>query len=378
MPADEEIKDPVPSPEPTEGSPSEPSQPAPDATPEPTDGSNAAPPAASDQESATPPGKKEAPVEDVLDRLSPDIPKPTPQEEPPSEGEDKVEPNEAEQPDQPEGEYKEPDEKELAGYHSKTRKRIKGIIEHRDKVIGSMRPYADFANEIVTEAAKHDVPVQNVKSWINLGYEIRKQNPEAMAAMADLLVSNGYEFAAEQAAPDLSGVEATLDRLHRNMNIDDDALATLKEALKRSVPEKKQAPQQRQPPVQQSQQHQIPPQQHAIQQTYQYVAQREAQLQKQHGAKWPAIRQKIYAEAAKREANLPVEVVNDPVEMRARFAECAAHVLALESVSRPAPKPPPVQSSLRASPSPTPTKIPQKGTPEYEDFVMTYGVPDKG
>lgn len=389
MPAD--LQDPVPSPAPA-ADPSPAASPAPVATPEPANGVPAASPPVSDKAPASAPAKAAAPADpskgespvkpeiaplgegDVLDRLTAPTTKTEPT--PVSTPEPAAPAPSAENPDAPaEAETAEDapfvpaDEKELAGYHSRTRHRIKQFQRELDK----QKPFVEFADGLIQRAAEHNLSVQSVVGWQNLGFGIRKGDPEALQALAGILESHGI---APAVAPDLSPVEAVIAKLHQSLDINDEGKAALLQALAplKKAPEaqKPAAPVQRQAPAPQPQRQPAPD---PLVATANWVGQREAQLAAQHGQKWPELRKAIYAEAARREAALPPHLVNDPVELRVRHAACVEHVLA--RAAAPKPSLPSVQPSLRASPSPLPIPVPKRGAIEYDDYVMTHGVPPK-
>ncbi len=391
MPADPQ--DPVPSPE-TNAAPSPASQPAPAAPPEPAGGVPAASPPVSDKAPVSAPPKAATPDDpkkgtnpaspdvkplgegDVLDRLTPPTQKPTEPavpakvEPPVSEDTENKEapPVENEPEDAP---FKAADEKELAGYHSRTRHRIKQYHKELDR----QKPYVEFAESLVGRAAENNLTVPAIIGWQNLGFGIRQRDPEALQALQDILDSHGVSKPAPPAAaPDLSPVEAVIAKLHQSLDINDEGKAALLRALdplKKPAAAPAQAPQPQRAP-QPQQQRQAPPA-NPLAQTASWVGAQEAQLAQTHGQKWPELRKAIYAEAARREALLPPHIVNDPIELRVRHAACTAHVLA--KASAPRPTPPPVQSSLRANTAPIPLQVPKKGTAEYDDYLMTHGVP---
>jgi hypothetical protein len=310
---------------------------------------------------------------DVLDRLTPPTAKTTEPATPevavetPTSGdtENREAPVESEE-DAP---FTPADEKELAGYHSRTRKRL----GQYHKELARQKPYVEFAENLVTAAAQHNLTVPAVLNWQKLGFGIRAGDPEALEALEEVLESHGRT--AQQAAPDLSPLEAVINKLHRSLNLDDEGRAELEAAL--GTMKKPVAPVQRQAPPQQQQQPQRQaapaPAPHPHAQTASWVQSQEAQLASTHGQKWPELRKAIYAEAARREQTLPSHLVNDPVELRVRFAACKEYVLAKAT----APRPPSVQPSLRAISAPTPLATPKRGTADYDDYVMTHGVPPK-
>jgi len=357
---------PVTSPEPIAGTPPSPAPTEVAATPPPAEGSPQASPAPSDKNPA--PAKVETPAPDVLDRLSPDITQPTPPAVTPPASEPTKPDEEDDKPLDEDEPYLPPTEEEMRGYHSKTRRRIRQILTHAETV----KNYADFGSEIISGASQNDVPVQSVRSWVDVGFAIRRGDPDAIQAVAHLLQTHGYQPTQAAPAADLTVFETTIERLYRDMAIDDETRDKLKEALKRSQPEEPNPQQQRIPlPQRQApQQHQAPPT--PLQDTASWVARQEAQYAQKYGTKWTSIRTKIYAEGRRRERSLPVEEINDPMELRTRYAACAAHVIAKEMAAQV--MPPAVQSTLRATPSPTPTKTPNKGTPEYDDYILTHGV----
>lgn len=383
MPADS--LDPVPSPEPVADSSSAP-QTAPAATPEPSGGVPTTPPVVSDKASVSAPAKPAIPADpskgvspvtpdvkplgegDVLDRLTPPTAKTTEPATPevavetPTSGdtENKEAPVESEE-DAP---FTPADEKELAGYHSRTRKRL----GQYHKELARQKPYVEFAENLVTAAAQNNLTVPAILNWQKLGFGIRAGDPEALEALESVLDSHGRT--AQQAAPDLAPLEAVIAKLHRSLNLDDEGKAELEAAL--GGMKKAPAPQ---PPPPQPQRQAAPQQQapHPLAQTASWVQSQEAQLAQTHGQKWPDLKKAIYAEAARREQALPAHLVNDPIELRVRFAACKEYVLA-KAV---APKLPSVQPSLRAITAPTPITAPKRGTAEYDDFVMTHGVPPK-
>lgn len=388
MPA--EPKDPVASPETVAASSPAP-QSAPVATPEPAGGVPATPPVASDKapvstptKAAIPedPSKGESPIPlgvkplgegDALDRLTAPETKTEPVTSPVAKTETPVS-DDTENKEAPEAADDAPfapaDEKELAGYHSRTRRRL----GQYHKEMSRQKPYVEFAESLVNAAAENNLSVPAILEWQKLGFGIRNRDPEALESLENLLDSHG-RTAPAQAAPDMAPIEAVIAKLHRSMNLDDEGKAALEAAL--SPFKKPAAPVQRQAAPQQ-QQRQAAPQQQApnpMAQTANWVKAQEAQLAAAHGQKWPELKQAIYAEAARREANLPSHIVNDPIELRVRFAACAAHVQA--KASAPKPVMPSVQPSLRGNTSPTLIPVPQRGTPEYDDLVMTHGVPPK-
>jgi hypothetical protein len=324
--------------------------------------------------SPTPVGIKPLGEGDVLDRLTPPEKKPieTPAADaapvPTPAGEDtenKAAPAEDTPEDAP---FKDADEAELAGYHSRTRHRIKQYKTELDR----LRPAAKFGFDISQAAAERGIQFQSVIGWQNLGFGLRDKDPEAVQALGKILESHGYQPAGEPVAPDVTSVEQVVDKLFESMDINADARAKILATL---APIKKPAP----APVQQQQrapapQQQQAPQQNPVEQTVQWVAGQESQAAARVGAaKWPDVRKALYAEARRREAGLPLHLLNDPIEMRIRFAACLEHAVA--RASAPAAPRVQVQPTLRATPSPTPVSLPKRGTAEYDDYVMTHGVP---
>ena len=361
---------------------------APAATPEPTGGVPATPPVASDKTSASaakpaipadpskgasaiPPDVKPLGEGDVLDRLTPPTTKPT---EPPVAPEAAVETptsgdtdNKAVAEEIPEdAPFAPADEKELAGYHSKTRKRL----GQYHKELARQKPYVEFAENLVSAAAQHNLTVPAVLNWQKLGFGIRTGDPEALDALEAVLDSHGRM--PQPTTPDVAPIEALIQKLHRSLNLDDEGRAALETALaplkKPAAPVQRQAPPQQQRAAQPQQQAPNP-----LAQTAAWVQSQETQLATTLGPKWPDLKKAIYAEAARRELTLPSHIVNDPIELRVRFAACKEYVLAKAA----APRPPSVQPSLRAISAPTPIPVPQRGTEAYDDYVMTHGVPPK-
>lgn len=369
MPSEEPQPDLEQSPEPVveDSSPSTPE--AQEAAPETKVGSTAESPPASEKEQAKPDE-----TGDILDRLTIEEPKQTvsPKEEagsdePPPEIDDEVE-------------YKAPDEKELAGYHSRTRKRIKQLMRHHDDQIGQMKPYAEFGQTLIQQAAENDISVNSLQQWINVGHGVRSGNPQALAALQEVLESHGYSPKASAAAADYTPIEAVVKKLYDQMELSDEARTQFQEAIKRSremVPA--QPVQQPIQPQRQQFQPQTPPAQpqqpSAFAQTVQWIQREEQKLTNQYGEKYKEMRPKILAEAARREKDLSLAERNDPYEMRARFAACAAHVIAVTSQAAKKQPVHQVQPTLRANKTPTPTSLPKMGTPEYDDYILTHGVP---
>lgn len=345
--------------------------PSPSSPPEstPVEGGTTAPPA----DSGKNPPKEETPSVpllgegDVLDRLTNPKQKTNTQEpEAKEETPDAKEPvAEAEHAEESEDEdFKPADETELAGYHSKTRHRIKGFQREIDR----LKPSAEFTNELLGEATQLGLSVESVRGWQNLGFGIRKGDPQALAALAEVLGSHGI---AQSVAPDVTPLRETIEKLHRSMNIDDDAKEAMEKALESMG--KPPAPQKQAPPPQPVPQQQAPPLNAPYEQTVSWVRNVEAQDAKKFGAKYPEVNKAIYAEAKRREVGLPLNQLNDPVEMRVRYAACREAVLAKLLTRPPQPK---VESSLRGSGPPTPLKVPQRGTEEYDDYILTHGVPE--
>jgi hypothetical protein len=366
MPAAQDILDPVTSPETPVAVPSPAAQTTPEANPTPTGGETPASPAASDKVKAPTPVLGE---QDVLDRLSPPIEKPKSEPSVPAvkaEGEVAPEGAAPETPaDETESdEYVPYTDAEGAKYHSKTRRRFKQL----DSRIKEMEPYANFASNIARSAAENEVPIESVQKWLDIGFQVRRGDPQALAAMQNLIASHGV--VTEAAAPDVSGVTEILEKLHRSLDISDEAKERIEAALTRAVPkaEKKPAPvapQQRQAPPQ-------PQGPSPIRQTASWVQSQEARYAQQLGPKWPAVKAQIYAEAARREAQLPANLVNDPLELRVRFAACAEHVLTKASQKAPVVS---VQPTLRAVNAPSSAPTLKRGTPEYEDALLSGTLP---
>lgn len=310
---------------------------------------------------------------DVLDRLTNPTQKTNTQEaakeEPPATPEESTS-TETEVESTDNEEFKPADDKELAGYHSKTRHRIKQYQRELDRV----KAAADFSNGLVAEGHQLGLSSEHIQQWQHLGFGIRKGDPNALAALVDVLNSHGALPKAQSFDP--KPLRDVVEKLHRDMNLDDDAKEAIERALsgvespKVATPVQQQAP----APVQQ-QQTSTPPQTQyraAYDQTVNWVRSTEAQDAQKFGAKYPEINKAIYAEATRREASLPLHVRNDPIEMRVRYAACREAVMAKLLSRPPQPK---VESSLRGSGAPTPLKVPERGTPEYDDYLMTHGVP---
>jgi len=267
--------------------------------------------------------------------------------------------------------FKPADEKELAGYHSKTRRRIQQYQRELDRAKAS----ADFSDMLITQGHEIGLSGENIHQWQQLGFGVRKKDPAALAALVEVLGSHGALPKAQEF--DAKPLRDVVEKLHRSMNLDDDAKEALERALEGVAPGKQAQPQ----PTQQHQRQAQPAQQPEIQRTpyelaYQStvrsIRNEEAQDAQKYGQKYPEINKAIYAEAARREALLPPHIKNDPVEMRVRYAACREAVLAKVLSRPPQPK---VESSLRGSGAPTPLKVPERGTEEYDDHVMTHGVP---
>lgn len=391
MPVESDPKDLVPSPTPA-ADPSPAASTPPVATPEPSNGVPAAPPAASDKASATPPAAK--PVEptikplgdgDALDRLTAPTEKPKentpvlPASDPAKPAEPDTENKDA-PPEPAEGEevpFKHADEKELAGYHSRTRHRIKQYKARVEQLEGP----AKFTYDLANAAAQREMKFQSVVQWQELGFGLRDGDPEAIEALKGIVESHyaaqGKKLVQDAVAPDVAPVEAAINAAFQSLDINEAAKTQLLAAvakLKAPAPAAQPAQPQRQPQAPQQPQR---PQYSEMDRTRAYVHNEKAKLAQQVGAaKWPETYKAILAEAARREASLPPHVVDDPIELRIRFAACAEHVLAKAS-QQAAAKPPvvPVQPSLRATPSPTPLPVPKRGTPEYEDYLLTHGIP---
>ena len=344
--------------------------PSPSSPPEstPVEGGTTAPPADSGKD--TP--KEETPSVpllgegDVLDRLTnpkqkTNTQEPEAKEETPAAKEPVAETEHAEESE--DEDFKPADETELAGYHSKTRNRIKGFQREIDR----LKPSAEFTNELLGEATQLGLSVESVRGWQNLGFGIRKGDPQALAALAEVLGSHGIT---QSAAPDVTPLRETIEKLHRSMNIDDDAKEAMEKALESMG--KPTAPQRQAPPPAQQPRPQEPLNA-PYEQTVSWVRNVEAQDAKKFGAKYPEVNKAIYAEAKRREVGLPLNQLNDPVEMRVRYAACREAVLAKLLARPPQPK---VESSLRGSGPPTPLKVPQRGTEEYDDYIMTHGIPE--
>ena len=370
MPASQESpdsldpQDPVTSPETPAADPSPAAQPTPEANPTPTGGDKTASPAASDKAKAPAPEPKKLEEQDVLDRLSPPIEKPKSEPAtPPAKAEGEVPPEGAPEPqgeEEPESdEYVPYTDAEGAKYHSKTRRRFKQL----DTRIKAMEPYAQFGSDIVRAAAQHEVKMESVQGWIDLGFRVRQGDPQALASMKDLIASHGV--ITESAPPDVSAVTNVVNKLFQSLDITEEAKEKIEAALNRAIATQEKKPVQAPPPQQrQAPQPQAPS---PIQQTASWVQAQEAHYAKQLGQKWPIVKQQIYAEAARREAQLPIHLVNDPLEMRVRFAACAEHVLTKASQKAPVV---PVQPALRAVNAPTPAPSLKKGTAEYEDALL--------
>lgn len=314
---------------------------------------------------------------DVLDRLTNPTQKTNTQEdakkEEPSATPEESTSTETEAESADNEEFKPADDKELAGYHSKTRHRIKQYQRELDRV----KAAADFSNELVAEGHQLGLSSEHIQQWQQLGFGIRKGDPNALAALVDVLNSHGAIPKAQSFDP--KPLRDVVEKLHRDMNLDDDA----KEAIERVLtgvesPKAAAAPAQPQPPAPAPAQQQAPstpPQTQyraAYDQTVNWVRSTEAQDAQKFGAKYPEINKAIYAEATRREASLPLHIRNDPIEMRVRYAACREAVISKLLSRPPQPK---VESSLRGSGAPTPLKVPERGTAEYDDYLMTHGIP---
>ena len=308
---------------------------------------------------------------DVLDRLTNPTQKKTNTQEAPEETtsetqEETTSTGETETDD--EAEFKPADEKELAGYHSKTRHRIKQYQRELDRA----KAAADFSNEMVAEGHQLGLSPDHIQQWQKLGFGIRKGDPQALEALKEVLGSHGI---LPKAAPvDAKPLRDVVEKLHRSMNLDDDAKEELERALEGLAPAQEKASPPTPAPQQRQAQAAPTPTQYevAYTQTEKWVRSIEAQDAQKFGAKYPEINKAIYAEANRREAALPPQVRNDPIEMRVRYAACREAVMAKLLSRPPQPK---VESSLRGSGTPTPLKVPARGTEEYDDYIMTHGVP---
>lgn len=393
MPVESDPKDLVSSPTPAaDPSPAAPTPPV--ATPEPSSGAPAAPPAASDKALATPPAApatteptiKPLGDGDALDRLTSPTEKPkentpAPVDAPAAKAAEPDTENKDAPPEPAEGEdvpFKDADEKELAGYHSRTRHRIK---QYQTEV-NRLRGPAKFTYDLAQAAAQRELKFESVVKWQELGFGLRDGDPEAIEALAAIVDSHykvhGKKFATEVVVPDVAPVEAAINAAFQSLDINEAAKNQLLAAVaKLKTPPVAQPVQQPRPqPVQQPQR----PQPTEMDRTRAYVHNEKAKLAQQVGAaKFQAVYDEILAEAKRREAVLPPHLIDDPIELRIRFAACKEYVLAKVSQQAAAKATPtvPVQPSLRATPSPTPIPVPQRGTPEYDDYVLTHGVPQR-
>lgn len=389
MPVESDPKDLVASPT-TAADPSPAAPTIPAATPEPSGGVPAAPPAASDKASATPPAPAAEPTikplgdGDALDRLTAPTEKPkentpAPVDAPAAKAADVDTENKDAPPEPAEGEevpFKKADAKELAGYHSRTRHRITQFQNR----IEQLEPAAKFTYDLAQAAAQRELKFESVVRWQELGFGLRDGDPEAIEALKSIVESHytaqGKKLAPEPAAPDVAPLETVINTAFQSLDITEATKNQLLAAvakIKAPAPVAQPVQQPRPQPVQRPQR----PQPTEMDQTVAYVRNEEVQLAQRVGAaKWPEVRKAIYAEAARREASLPINRLNDPIDMRIRFAACAEHVLAKASQQAAAkPSTVPVQPSLRATPSPAPIPVPKRGTPEYDDYVLTHGIP---
>lgn len=401
MPADP--KDSVPSPTPAPA-PSPSASPAPAATPEPTNGVPAAPPAASDKASA--PAVPAVPADgrdgekpgspdikplgdgDVLDRLTaptedktktPTEPAKAPVAEPKDDAENPAAPPEPKE-GEAEPEFKDATDEELAGYHSRTRHRIKGFQKQLDYA----RPRAQVMDQILGAAQQAGVSLKGVLSWQNLGFGLKARDPEALEALAGLLKSNGYELPAPAAppAPDTQPLELAVAELFSSQEISEVAKLKLAQAIggfkkPAAQPQAQPAP----TPQPQARPIQAQPQASPLAETQAWIDRAAGAYERRFGANWQAIERAALAEATRREAQLDPRQVMDPVELKTRYAACvewaaARHQSSPSPVAAAKPAAPPIQPTLRAhNGTPPPPAIPKRGTPEYDDYVMTHGVP---
>jgi len=293
---------------------------------------------------------------------------PKPADEPLVDAENKAAPPESE--DAP---FKDADDAELSGYHSRTRHRIKQYQQE----VTRLRPAAKFGFDLAEAASNSGVKLESVVAWQELGFGLRAKDPEAIEALANIVGTYGVKVGAD-APVDLTALETAVGEVFQSMDLSEAGKAKLQAALAGLKVSKAPAqPRQQAQPQPQRQQAQPQRQQaHPLQETANWIGDQEAQLEAQIGkARFAALRPAIYVEAKRREAGLDLRLLNDPVDMRVRWASCKEHVLARASQAAAAPRAlPTVQPLLAANHSATPIQTPKKGTPEYDDHIMTHGL----
>lgn len=368
-----ESTDPVASPEPSTPSSavetSAPSQPEPKVSAEPP-----APPAASDEDSAPHiRTSDEAPdEEEVLARLQGKTPKKDTKATPPAAAADtppatpEAKADEAAAPEPTPGEFKLPEKAEIDAYHSKTRARVKGLVER----IETREPFAKYGEAVLKEADRNGVSNGQLNAWIELGFLAKNGHPDALPILANILKNAGYKNAdlapAVDAQPqfDTAALEVALARAYDNADISESGLREIRKTLASAKPvaPAAKAPEVRTTPPPTTQ---VNPQVEALKQ----VNQIKAEYAAEHGPRWQQLEPLITKELAAIEAKITDRnVLNNPALWAGRIIRAAERVLNRSS----APATPAVTPSLRASTSPTPPPAPlQSGTAEYEEALLT-------
>jgi hypothetical protein len=367
------IEDPVTSPETSTAPSSVESTPVASQAPESIGSDQPDPPPASVPDPATsePADSDDEPViaseEEILDRLQGKTPKQDPKS--PETAAD-VEPPIAEDaqanPATPEAEkpFEFPDEKELAGYHSRTRDRMKQIIGKAKEAA----PYANYGKAVLAEAEKFGVKVEQLNAWLELGFQVRAGNIKDTAPiLANLLKTAGYKDAAlapeAELGIDTAAIEAAIDALHADADMTDGAALKLKAALKAraKAPEKpseaKAAPEPARP--------QAPDLQAPIRAALSDINASRMEYAAELGPRWQQLEPQIRAEMTRLESTLPPDIRDNTKLWTSRYHRVVQSVL-----NRPVAKPP-LTPSLRANSTPPAQKQLERGTPEYDEALLS-------
>lgn len=372
MPA--EPTDPVTSPDPSTPSSavetSTPAQPEPKVSAEPT-----APPAASDDDPAPHVRTSdEAPdEEEILARLQGKTPKKDTPSAPAAEAvptTPEAKADEAAAPD-PTAEFKLPEKAEIDAYHSKTRHRVKSLVDR----IEQREPFAKYGEAVLKEAEKHGVTNQQLNAWLEVGFLAKNGHPDALPVLANILKNAGYKNAdlapAVEAQPqfDTAAIEAALAKAYDNADISESGLREIRKTLAATPKPAPAAPQAPKPEVRAAPQ--VAPPINYQAEALTRIGRIKAEYAAEYGPRWKQAEPEIAKELASIESKIADRnVLNDPSLWPQRMTRAIERVL--NRPSAPALSSTPVTPSLRASSSPTPPPAPlQPGTAEYEDALLT-------
>lgn len=371
MPASD--TDPVPSPAPSTPSSavetSTPAQPEPKVSAEPP-----APPAASDDSPAPVLESIDAPdEEEVLARLQGKTPKKDTKATPPAAAADtppatpEAKADEAAAPE-PTAEFKLPEKAEIDAYHSKTRARVKGLVER----IETREPFAKYGEAVLKEAEKHGVTNQQLNAWLEVGFLAKNGHPDALPVLANILKNAGYKHAdlapASEAQPqfDTAALEAALAKAYDNADISESGLREIRKTLAIAKPAAPVA----KAPEPQRQVAPTPTPANPQAEALTRIGRIKAEYAAEFGPRWKQAEPAISKELADIEAKLDYQTRADPSLWPQRMTRAIERVL--NRPTAPALSSTPVTPSLRASTSPTPPPAPlQSGTAEYEEALLT-------